>query len=1291
MRWSRGAWLAAALVLVSGAAGAATYTFSGGSRPSCNSGSWSTSGSTYTCSGSISLANGDRISPANGITVVANGGITLQGSNTIGSAGANVNLRTSWGSIAVGGSGTTIYGDVTSSGTGAIQLAYTTVVGNVSTGGSVALTGGSVSGSVTGSNGVTTSNGTVVGGNVAATNGAISLAGGSVSGNVHSGCCSVATQNTNIGNGVSSDSNSVAISGGTIAGPIFSNGGGGVAIANATVTSGSITASNVGVTISNSAIGSSTTPVNISGNNTVVLSGSTNVYGNVTAANWPGALSIAGSATVFGTCTPTNPRCLSGVTLTKTASSSASVVNSYISFEIDAANQTGSALNNVVITDVLPAGMTYSASSATLGTAAVSGQTVTWTIPALPTGYTGTLTLVVQLTQKGSLTNTATSPGAASASATVLVLPKAITTYRMDEPVGTWSGTTGEVIDSGGNGLHGRRRQNATTSTNTVAPDPTIAAQHSSVSGGFCNAGRFDGSAVVESASSTYFQFTRVMSASAWIYPTAYPSSDLASILSNDVNYEFHLDTNGKLFWWWDYSTLTSATTIPLNRWTHVAITLDSTSANRRQRIYINGVQDANTNNWQGTLRTNACPFYIGGDIGTNSGCALIPARNFHGMIDEVSIYDYEMTAAEVQAAMRLGRQCSGTFHHIEIVHDGSASVCNAETVTLKACLDAGCTVLYPGTVSVQMSPSGWTPSDVVTISGGVATATLTNTALVAPSITLGTTSVTPTPSNSTTCFNGSTQSCTLNVASLSCLADAVEVGANPYTKLYTKLAGTPFNVDVLAINNGAVNTLYTGTMTVDAVDASTGCTAGSTALNSSQAVTFAASDKGRKTVSLPGSVANRNAQVRIKVGSSYACSADKFAIRPAAFAVTSPMNADATGASATATPTGQAGASFSLTATAGAGYDGTPTLDTSKVVVPGGSKGTLAGTFPAATAASGASTGSAFTYGEVGYFGLSANGVVDSSFTAIDQPDDCINTAPNDYANAAVGGKFGCKIGSAATGYIGRFIPDHFDTTVTQGCAAGTFTYSAQPFDLTVTARNLAGATTANYTDGTFAKTVSLADANAVTGGTLAPVSIATSKFASGVASLARGDANPPSYTFTRATPDHAPGTIRLRATDADGASSATGTEGTALIRIGRLRLANVYGYQSPLQMPVEAQYWTGNSWVKNGDDNCTSLTTANIYRTVAGWTPTGPGTLVGGAGVISLVPSAAGSATVCADLGADPVPGVACVATSAALPWLKGLWPPGTAYDNDPSATATFGVFSPENRRGIYNREMY
>jgi MSHA biogenesis protein MshQ len=253
----------------------------------------------------------------------------------------------------------------------------------------------------------------------------------------------------------------------------------------------------------------------------------------------------------------------------------------------------------------------------------------------------------------------------------------------------------------------------------------------------------------------------------------------------------------------------------------------------------------------------------------------------------------------------------------------------------------------------------------------------------------------------------------------------------------------------------------------------------------------------------------------------------------------------------------------------------------------------------------------------------------------------------------------------------------------VTQGCAAGSFTYSAQPFDLTVTARNSTGGATLNY-NSDFAKAVALSEANGVTGGTLVPAGIAAGTFNSGVASLARSDATPPTYRFTRTTPDHAPATIRLRATDGE-ASSATapGTEGTALVRIGRLRLSNAYGSLSPLIVPVERQYWTGNSWIRNADDSCTTLVPNNVSLSPSGWAVS----IIGGN--IQLVPTGPGSVTVCADLSTDH--GVTCTATSAALPWLQSRWPGAATWDNDPSATATFGVFSPEGRRGIYNREMY
>lgn len=238
------------------------------------------------------------------------------------------------------------------------------------------------------------------------------------------------------------------------------------------------------------------------------------------------------------------------LSLSKTVSSSAGVVGDVVTFSITARNTFATPLSNVVITDTLATGLSYAASAPTLGTVSVSGQVVTWTVPSIPANSNAQLTLAVNLLAQGAYTNTATSPGATNASASILVLPTATTDFRMDEPAGSWKGTVGEVLDSGGTGLKGRRVTTSTpTATNTVSPTPMIAAQNASVVGGFCNAGNFDGKAAVTVSSNALLQYTNKLSASAWIYPTAYPGSDLYSILSNDVNYEFHIDPSGKLYW----------------------------------------------------------------------------------------------------------------------------------------------------------------------------------------------------------------------------------------------------------------------------------------------------------------------------------------------------------------------------------------------------------------------------------------------------------------------------------------------------------------------------------------------------------------------------------------------------------------------------------------------------------------------------------------------------------------------------------------------------------------------
>lgn len=319
---------------------ATNYSFSGSSFPACSSGGWSQSGATWTCNGSTSLNSGDTILPNSAITVLAQDGISLAGSNTIGSSTIAVNLSAGWNTITIGGSSTifgniyspkaislsstTVNGNVTSdyggitassstingnlvSGSGALQLTNTLVNGSITLSGTLTISGGKVTGAVSANNGVTSTNGTVFSSSVSASNGKIDLSGGSVAGNLVSGCCTITANNVNIGGGISttvisSSQNTITINGGTVAGAISSSGGSGIIITNATVTSGSITTSNVPITISGSTIGSATNQVNITSNHNVTLSNTT-VYGNVTAGNWPNALTTDSSTIIYGLCT----------------------------------------------------------------------------------------------------------------------------------------------------------------------------------------------------------------------------------------------------------------------------------------------------------------------------------------------------------------------------------------------------------------------------------------------------------------------------------------------------------------------------------------------------------------------------------------------------------------------------------------------------------------------------------------------------------------------------------------------------------------------------------------------------------------------------------------------------------------------------------------------------------------------------------------------------------------------------------------------------------------------------
>ena len=604
------------------------------------------------------------------------------------------------------------------------------------------------------------------------------------------------------------------------------------------------------------------------------------------------------------------------------------------------------------------------------------------------------------------------------------------------------------------------------------------------------------------------------------------------------------------------------------------------------------------------------------------------------------------------------------------------------------------------------------------------------------------------------------TRSCSKADPGVPAAFNCVETGAGAANgHLFTRLTGSGFGFDVVALKaGGQVETAFASeadkTLSVELVDG-----AGSLACASrdalspaiSQSLTFTqanqAAEQGRKTVA--GVVVDKayaNLRCRVTDASQtpavVACSSDSFAVRPRALAVSSSASADGAGNSPTATPAIKAGTGFSLSAASGvAGYDAIPRLDTRGLMAHGSALqvGTLSGAFGNADRLTGSATGS-FNYSEVGYFNIPSYGVYDDSFTAVDAAaGDC----SADFANTAVGGRFGCKFGNAATtSFFGRFIPDRFalDPPLFEpGCSAGSFTYMSQPLALsaTVNALNASVAVTQNYR-GAFARgvvSVQLENANSGT-------PIASSRL-SGVGTPAWSAGRYPfvAGAFARAAavdgPYDAldiglavvdetalPASARpyLLVRDMDAANSSCTVDLTGLstaasvcsatrivtatkMRFGRMRLGNAYGSELlDLSIPVQAQYWNGTAFVQNGADSCSTVGAGSVVLTnyqgglsaaSMGLAHVSTTPIVAGAGSIKLAkptPATRGSVDLVLNLGSLGLPSNCpgwsnAGSASAALPFLSGAWC-GTSPDRDPVARATFGVFKSPL---IYRRENY
>jgi len=290
----------------------------------------------------------------------------------------------------------------------------------------------------------------------------------------------------------------------------------------------------------------------------------------------------------------------------------------------------------------------------------------------------------------------------------------------------------------------------------------------------------------------------------------------------------------------------------------------------------------------------------------------------------------------------------------------------------------------------------------------------------------------------------------------------------------------------------------------------------------------------------------------------------------------------------------------------------------------------------------------------------------------------------------------------ASPTGWVGRFIPDHFDTavvataTIPMPCPTGLtcptlyngFVYSGQPFSVQVTAKNLAGSTTQNY-DGTlgYAKAVTLTAWDALgstttlnPSGLLTNISITAATFSAGVATT-----NTPIYTLTAVST--APTNIFMRAGDTDNVTSlraipSSSVEGGVKVANGRVKIGNAHGSEL-LQLPMAAtvQYWDGTNWQISATDSVTTVASTNVV--FANWQKLTPasGWVVGSTSVVTPPASVVFTNGVASFILSKPGSGkTGSVDITTSAP----------TYLPSTTGRATFGVYK-GNNEFIYLRENY
>lgn len=888
-------------------------------------------------------------------------------------------------------------------------------------------------------------------------------------------------------------------------------------------------------------------------------------------------------------------------------------------------------------------------SGASIGS--VSGSGNSWTVTANAGSGSGSLglSLVDNDTIKDSTNTALGGSGNGNGNFTGQVytvnpaLPAPLVEYRMDE--NSWSGVTGEINDSSANNLDGTAKGGATTAAGKI-----------------CNAGTFNGSSnYAQVPDNTLLRLTGSYTIAAWVKTSVVSTNTIVSKNGSGSpwsGYEYAAGSStsaGKQTAWLGSGSwlISNGTAVSNGSWHHLAVTVSGTSL----QFYLDGVANGTVVTTSGASSYATSALYIG----LNSDYTL-GSRYFNGQMDELKFWNTALTVAQVQASYT--NEASGKNW------DGSTRTCP---------------------VVVSNIPANFNAFD------------------------------TGTTANSTSGY------------------------------IQTKIAGTAFSFDTVALTTApSVLTSFVGSIKVELVDAtsSSSCSAMTSVQTVSNSYTFQSSDSGRHTFS---SVTQPQAYPNVKVRISYpatlsttvACSSDAFALRPNSFVVeatdatwtTAGTARSLVASTASGTPTHKAGQPLTLTVTpynstgtlVTSTYNGSPVVSASCALP---ASNCVPATFSAGTfiMSSGIAISNTASYADVGTVSLS---VSDASYAAIDANDGTLASQ---------------RTISSSSITVGRFVPDHFDATLNFPIFAPfctTFTYIGQPVKYavnpvaTITAKNAAGAATQNYTlasglfkinpsNATYGISPSYAEASkALT--ILNSTVPAAADSGGGVSTLTFADTTSNILGVTRGNPiapfnAEIAMSFNLQDTDAVQVANINGVAagnpvkfgitspgngiafsgGYKTMRWGRLTLTNAHGSElTALPMPLFAEYYNGTAFVANTADSCTSLSLSS--QITLSNSATGSGALKAGNTAMTILPFGTSSATLAhsqllagsagLSFSAPGVGNTGSIDVSgsfSSLPWLLFDWDHDGAYDDSPTAKATFGIYR-GNSQQIYLREVY